>query len=223
MDSACKENRGRKRWSGMGCAVVLLGAWAAVAVAAPPADTPEALLGKNSAPDVMRSVMGEILPPGTHPAALPEPQSVGAQLLQRYCVQCHELPGPGLHTGDEWPTVVARMQDRILRLSESERTLVHVTPLNTGEMSNLLHYLKRYGYRPLDAANYPDLDTDIGKSFSAVCSQCHALPDPTLHTAAQWREVVQRMRRNMELLGMADPGDAAIAKALGFLEAHAGR
>lgn len=221
MDGARGKNGGRVRRSGMGCAVAFVGWWALVAVAAPPAETPKALLGENSAPDVMRSVMGEILPPGTDPATLPEPQSVGAQLLQRYCVQCHELPGPGLHTGDEWPTVVARMQDRILRLSDGERTLIHVTPLNTAEMTDLLRYLKHYGYRPLDAANYPDLDTDIGKSFSAVCSQCHALPDPTLHTAAQWREVVTRMRRNMELLGMADPGDAAIAKTLGFLEVHA--
>lgn len=189
--------------------------------AAPPADTSQGLLGENSARDVMQSVMGEVLPPGTDPKALPDPDSAGAQLLQRYCVQCHELPGPGLHTGEEWPAVVARMQDRILRLSESDRKLVHVTPLNTGEMTALLRYLKRYGYLPLDAANYPDLDTDIGKAFSSVCSQCHALPDPKLHDKFQWRDVVQRMRRNMEVLGVPDPGDSAIAKALGFLEVHA--
>lgn len=211
------------RWAGFGLGVLGLGSalLTAPAMAAPPRGEPKALLGENSARDVMQSVMGEVLPPGTDPAALPEPESSGAQLLQRYCVQCHELPGPGLHTGEEWPAVVARMQDRILRLSDSERTLVHVTPLNTGEMTELLRYLKRYGYLPLDSSNYPDLDTDIGKAFSSVCSQCHALPDPKLHNKFQWREVVRRMRRNMELLGMTDPGDDAIAKALGFLETHA--
>lgn len=193
---------------------------ASVAMAAPPQSTPQDLLGENSAKDMMRSVMGEILPPGTDPAALPEPESPGAQLVQKYCVQCHELPGPGLHTGEEWPTVVARMQDRILRLSDAERSLIHVTPMNTSEMTEVLRYLKRYGYLPLDPANYPDLDTDIGQAFSAVCSQCHALPDPKLHTMAQWRDVVRRMRRNMELLGLPDPGDAELAKAMGFLEAH---
>ena len=35
--------------------------------------------------------------------------SRGAGLLQRYCAQCHTLPGPGHHTGEEWPEVLRRM------------------------------------------------------------------------------------------------------------------
>src|SRR5512139_4352060 len=52
-------------------------------------------------------------PPGSDPASLPELHSEGAQLLQAYCAQCHELPGPGLHTADEWPAVVRRMNMRM--------------------------------------------------------------------------------------------------------------
>ena len=40
----------------------------------------------------------DIVPPGIDPALLPEPASKGAQVLQRTCTQCHNLPGPGRHT-----------------------------------------------------------------------------------------------------------------------------
>lgn len=177
-------------------------------------------LGANPTRDVMQTVMGEVLPPGTDKATLPEPDSAGARVLQTYCVQCHALPSPGLHTGDEWPAVVSRMQERIARLSEPERATIQAKPPNTSELTELLRYLKKYGYQPIDVARYPDLDTDIGRSFRQVCAQCHALPDPVLHSADEWLDVVARMRRNMELLGVDDPGEDALAKLLGFLQAH---
>ena len=31
-----------------------------------------------------------------------------------------------------------------------------------------------------------------------ACNQCHTLPDPQRHTAAEWRSVVARMQENME-------------------------
>lgn len=171
--------------------------------------------------DVMSSVMGSILPPGVDPSALPDPTGRGASLMRTYCVQCHNLPSPGLHTGDEWPAVVARMQDRIMRVTEAERNLVKARPLNTQELTDLLHYLKQHGYQPLDVSRYPDIDTDIGKAFRQVCAQCHMLPDPQLHTENHWREVVLRMRKNMEILGVMDPGDDAMAKVMSFLQTHA--
>ena len=37
-----------------------------------------------------------------------------------------------------------------------------------------------------------------GEAFRVACSQCHTLPDPQRHTAAEWRAVVARMQQNME-------------------------
>jgi len=44
------------------------------------------------------------------PEALPSPESKGAVLFKETCSQCHTLPDPKLHTANEWPTVVERMQ-----------------------------------------------------------------------------------------------------------------
>jgi hypothetical protein len=34
----------------------------------------------------------------------------GGQLAQEYCTQCHVLPHPQQHTGQQWPQVVSRME-----------------------------------------------------------------------------------------------------------------
>ena len=49
----------------------------------------------------------DIMPPGL--VAPAELGSQGAQLLQRYCTQCHNLPGTGRHTAEEWPALLERM------------------------------------------------------------------------------------------------------------------
>lgn len=48
--------------------------------------------------------------------ALPEPDSVGAHLLNEKCGGCHAPPHPNTHTAMEWVGVVGRMQNyRIIR------------------------------------------------------------------------------------------------------------
>jgi hypothetical protein len=54
-------------------------------------------------------MLERILPPSIEPAQLPEPDSEGARLTVRYCVQCHYLPSPQMHTADKWGTIVVRM------------------------------------------------------------------------------------------------------------------
>src|SRR5688572_6243779 len=54
-------------------------------------------------------MLERILPPSIEPAQLPEPNSEGARLTARYCVQCHYLPSPQMHTADKWNTIVVRM------------------------------------------------------------------------------------------------------------------
>src|SRR5882672_1774172 len=54
-------------------------------------------------------MLERILPPGFAPSMLPQPNSRGAQLALRYCVQCHNLPNPAMHHAEKWPPVVERM------------------------------------------------------------------------------------------------------------------
>ena len=54
-------------------------------------------------------LLERILPPSIAPAELPEPHSEGARLMVRYCVQCHYLPSPQMHSADKWTIIVVRM------------------------------------------------------------------------------------------------------------------
>src|SRR4029077_13341192 len=54
-------------------------------------------------------MLERILPPSIEPGQLPEPASEGARLTARYCVQCHYLPNPQMHTAARWKSSVARM------------------------------------------------------------------------------------------------------------------
>jgi len=50
-----------------------------------------------------------ILPPGFEAIMLPDPDSRGARLTLRYCVQCHNLANPAMHDARKWPVIVERM------------------------------------------------------------------------------------------------------------------
>ena len=54
-------------------------------------------------------MLERILPPSIGPDDLPEPGSEGARLTARYCVQCHHLPNPEMHTPARWNNIVVRM------------------------------------------------------------------------------------------------------------------
>src|SRR4051794_8857652 len=55
------------------------------------------------------AMLERILPPAIEPANFPEAQSEGARLTVRYCVQCHYLVNPAMHTPERWKSVVERM------------------------------------------------------------------------------------------------------------------
>lgn len=46
-------------------------------------------------------------------AALPEPESEGARLLQRHCTGCHAIPDPGQHFAHAWPASLHDMRHRM--------------------------------------------------------------------------------------------------------------
>ncbi len=175
------------------------------------------MMSRSGMKEMMESMMSDALPPGIDPKLLPDSGSRGAKLLDQYCTQCHDLPGPGMHTAAEWPAVVNRMNRREQMMSGG---MMDVRAPSAGELASLVTYLQEHAQRPL-AAGYADLDSPAGRAFRATCAQCHALPDPMQHTADEWPGVVDRMRRNMSVMGKPAPSEATIGEIVGLLQHHA--
>jgi len=143
-----------------------------------------------------------ILPPGFEAIMLPDPDSRGARLTLRYCVQCHNLANPAMHDARKWPPIVERM---VARMEGRGNMGQLMTEMMAGveapppvDAKVLVAYLRKHALRPLDPKRYPEINAPAGESFRVPCGQCHALPDPRRHTAAQWPVVVERMQKNME-------------------------
>jgi hypothetical protein len=147
-------------------------------------------------------MLERILPPTFEPGQLPASRSRGAHLVVQYCIQCHNLPNPAMHEAKKWPGVLDRMLVRMRgrgNLGELMKDMMAgVQAPSEDEARALLAYLQRYGQRPLDPRKYPEVNQPEGQSFKLACQQCHVLPDPQRHTAAEWPAVVARMEKNME-------------------------
>ena len=147
-------------------------------------------------------LLERILPPTFEARQLPEPDSEGARLEQRYCVQCHNLPNPAMHHAAKWPPIVDRMVVRMEGRGNLGRLMADmmagVKAPAPEETQALIGYLQKYAQTPLDPQRYPEVFRPSGEAFRLACSQCHVLPDPRRHTAAEWPGVVARMQENME-------------------------
>ena len=188
------------------CRVALACAVAALSVPAPAADP-----ATGVAPEITRAqqlwrksahgpMHERILPPAVTPAELPEPQSEGARLVTRYCVQCHHLPNPRMHTAEKWADIVERMVWRMRGQGNMGRLMKEMMAgieAPTGdEVATVTRYLAQHSQKEIDPA-HPGLKTEAGKMFSIACSQCHAAPDPLQHTSREWPAIVERMKRHM--------------------------
>jgi uncharacterized membrane protein YfcA len=146
------------------------------------------------------AMLERILPPAVEPRDLPEPTSAGARLTARYCVQCHNLPSPPMHTRERWKPIVERMVWRMRGNGNMgdvmKDMMAHVKAPSDAEMQTLTRYLERHAQQEIEPS-HPALQTQAGRMFSIACSQCHALPDPQRHTAREWPRVVERMKRHM--------------------------
>jgi len=98
------------------------------------------MMDQGGMKEMMKRMMGDLLPSGIDAAELPDPKSSGARLLARYCIQCHDLPAPALHASNEWPKVLARMEQRMEKMSRMGSML---SPTGQ-ERSVILNYLKRH-------------------------------------------------------------------------------
>jgi hypothetical protein len=146
-------------------------------------------------------LLERILPPGFEAGALPEPKSAGARLTVRYCVQCHNLANPAMHHAAKWPAIVERMVERMEGRGNMgvlmAEMMAGVRAPSADEKAAIVAYLQKHAQEPLDPWRYPEVFRSAGEAFRLACNQCHVLPDPRRHTAAEWRAVVARMQQNM--------------------------
>jgi hypothetical protein len=164
-------------------------------------DTPEIAQAKALwARSPHGQMLERILPPVVQPGELPEPQSDGARLTARYCVQCHYLPSPQMHSAAKWEATVQRMVWRMEGRGNlgvvMKEMMAYVRAPVAEEVAILTRYLRKHGQREIDPA-HPALRSTAGQMYSLACSQCHALPDPQRHTAREWPAIVERMKRHM--------------------------
>lgn len=179
-------------------------------------------------------LLERILPPTFDVRQLPERGSAGAELTLRYCVQCHNLPNPAMHEAAKWPSILERM---VLRMEGRGNMGTLMSDMMAGvaapseaETRTLVAYLRRNGQKPIDRRRYPEVDRPEGEAFRLACSQCHVLPDPQRHTAAEWPVVVARMQENMQWMNrvvgskpiQGEP-QLRIEEINAFLEKHARR
>jgi cytochrome c5 len=164
-------------------------------------------------------LLERILPPTFEARQLPEPQSAGAQLTLRYCVQCHNLPNPAMHDRARWPGVVERMVKRMQGRGNlgavMSDMMAGVSAPSPEETKTLIAYLRRHSQRPLDERRYPQVYQPEGEAFRLACNQCHVLPDPRRHNAREWRSVVARMQENMEWMNRVVGTQPALNQAAG--------
>ncbi|HTQ77093.1 MAG TPA: c-type cytochrome [Burkholderiales bacterium] len=177
-------------------------------------------------------MLERILPPGFEPRMLPAPGSRGARLVERYCVQCHNLPNPAMHEPRKWDPIVERMVLRMRGRGNMGKLMAGmmagVKAPSDEDAAALVAYLRRYGQQPLDPARYPEAFAPEGEAFRLACRQCHTLPDPRRHTADEWVAVVARMEKNMQWMNRVVgtrpvPGEPQldVGEILKFLAARA--
>lgn len=180
----------------------------AATAAAPQATTPAQSTG-----DAMLLASAKIaLPPTTFSAAdLPEPSSPGAALLIKNCSQCHAVPSPGMHAATDWPRILRRMWLRMDMLPDSFQVSVPAV----GDRATLSRYLMANALKVSDE----DLPPGAGRDkFAEMCSRCHTLPDPRLHSPQDWPGVFMRMEENMNRMHVRQPNRAETEAILLYLQ-----
>jgi cytochrome c553 len=150
-------------------------------------------------------------PPGITATDLPDPGSPGANLTATYCAQCHDLPSPAMHSATDWPSVVRRMWLRMERLPEGR----HIQVPDEGGRATMLTYLINNALKVSGSS----LPPGRGRAeFAMMCSRCHALPDPRVHSSQDWLAVYLRMERNMERMNVSAPTQAQTGEILAYLQ-----
>lgn len=67
----------------------------------------------------------------------------------------------------------------------------------------------------------PEPESDGARLVRDYCGQCHGVPAPDAHVAANWPPVVQRMVVLMKRSGRAVPADTELRSINEYLQRHA--
>lgn len=140
--------------------------------------------------------MGGLLPT-IAPEDLPDSDSQGARLMSKYCNQCHNLPGPGMHTLREWSKIYWVMYWRMIQTKKNYSNF-EAPDYNDGKI--MFAYLSQNALKEI---RFGDINTskEGGVEFQSICTQCHQPPAPTQHRKKDWRGVVNRMKGHMASMG----------------------
>jgi mono/diheme cytochrome c family protein len=181
------------------------------------------MMEPNPMREMMHQMMPDLVPPGTSPENLPDSDSRGARLLVQYCAQCHNLPNPSMHSAGEWPEVVDRMIHRMSRMSGTSGMgmMMNIEIPSTEEQQTIVAYLKAHSLKTIAPRTLPSPESQGAILFKERCSQCHSLPDPTLHTGAEWPGTVEKMRAYMQAMDKKVITKDEEKEIVGYLQNHA--
>lgn len=159
--------------------------------------------------------VGTGLPPTSYRLEdLPEQGSRAVGLQQVYCLQCHGVSSPRMHSSDEWPILVRRMLLRGAALgsrlggprSEALVDRMLMAGLRTAQLppaedvDSLVAYFQRNAFPA--AAEFEIPDTPDAALYVEKCSGCHDTPSPAAHPADEIQALVARMSAMRAMLGM---------------------
>lgn len=182
------------------------------------------MMSRDQMREMMKGMMGNMLPPGVKPEDIPDPGSPGAKLVVHFCGQCHDIPSPALHTKEEWPSVESRMFARLSMMTGMPMMQgAEMESPSADQQKAVVDYMVAHAMRPADPGALPQPESAGAVSFRDVCSQCHPLPDPGLHTAQEWPAVAERMRTHMKEMGKRVITDRERDEIVGYLSRNARR
>jgi cytochrome c5 len=198
--------------------ILLFCGWFALAMIATDAAAQGGMMHKDGMGGMMRGGGAQL--PELLPSQLPDPKSEGAELTVRYCAQCHNLPSPATHNAEEWREVMSRMNG-YMSGHMRPHGMMKIRRPTAEEQEALLQYLQQHALRTFSGQSLPESGSPGAERYKTVCMRCHALPDPSLHTAEEWPAVVERMRRNMKVMGKPVINDTERNEISDYLKRHA--
>ncbi|MEO5330838.1 MAG: hypothetical protein H7839_02350 [Magnetococcus sp. YQC-5] len=160
--------------------------------------------------------MGGLMP-NLDPRDLKDPDSEGSRHIVKYCGQCHNVPGPSMHTREEWSLVFWRMIWRMQMMRAQFKNFLVPT---YAESHVMFSYLSANAIQAISASDVPT-QNEGAKDYLKICMQCHRLPAPTQHEPKDWHKVVNRMRSHMKNMGKVVPSPDEADRIVKFLKSQA--
>ncbi len=160
------------------------------------------------------------MPQGIDPQLLPNKNSQSAQTFIKYCSQCHRVPGPGLHTSAQWPSVIERMNKRMKMMSQ-DMMMMNIKAPTEKELALITEYVTQNAQQAMTIDEIAKINSTNGEKFKQVCAQCHALPNPAKYPKSAWPSIIKRMRANMLNMGKTPPDENTTNAILNFLVTQA--